>query len=203
MRSRSPGRGDGGRGHPERRALAEERLRFWAEFLTCLKLDDPEQPKPRPARSEWFGFSLPAPGGSSWLTVYRNMRRDEVGVFLSSWRNTAGEYATQAIVDDWVTVKDHLAETPDWSEGWPASHHQFAHGQAAESGGGAEKSVRVAGRAGEYLRKRDAPSRAVGGGRLPIARRVAALVDSYLDRIIPCFDPSPKREGRAALRIGS
>jgi len=93
---------------PERAALADEQQRFWAEFLADLKLDDPEQTKPRPARQGYLAFSLPAPGGSSWLTVYRNVHRDELGVLLSSSRNSAGEYAMQAIADDWRVVKDQL-----------------------------------------------------------------------------------------------
>jgi hypothetical protein len=92
---------------PERSALADAQQRFWAEFLNDLKLDDPEQPKPRPARLGYIGFSLPA--RTSWLTVYRVVQPGKVGVFLSSWRNTPGGYAMQAIVDnDWDTVKSEL-----------------------------------------------------------------------------------------------
>ena len=35
---------------PDRSALQDEQQRFWSEFLAVLKLDDPEQPLPRPAR---------------------------------------------------------------------------------------------------------------------------------------------------------
>ena len=85
--------------------------RFWAEFLDVLKLDDPEQQIPKPARQGYLAFMLPAPGGSSWLMVYRNMGRGEVGVFLSSSRNSAGDYAMHAIVDEWGAVKDQLGGT--------------------------------------------------------------------------------------------
>ena len=93
---------------PERTALSEAQQRFWREFLDILELDDPEQQKPRPARQGYLAFSLPAPGGSSWLTVYRNMRRGEVGVFLSSSRNSPGEYAMNAVADEWGVVKSEL-----------------------------------------------------------------------------------------------
>ncbi len=96
---------------PERGALQDEQQRFWAEFLTVLKLDDPEQPTPRPARQGYLAFMLPAPGGSSWLTVYRGLRRDEVGVYLSSSRNSVGEYAMQAIANDWDAIKGQLGGT--------------------------------------------------------------------------------------------
>jgi hypothetical protein len=94
---------------PERNALGDALQAFWKEFLGGLKLDDPEQPIPRPARLGHIEFSLPAP--TSWLTVYRNMRRGEVGIALSYWGNTAGESAVKAIVDDWDAVKVELGGT--------------------------------------------------------------------------------------------
>ena len=98
---------------PERTALADQSQRFWTEFLdNYLKLDDPEQPKPRPARLGYISLSLPAP--ISWLTVYRGFRPDRVGIFLSCHRNTAGAYAMQAIIDEWKAggaVKDELGGT--------------------------------------------------------------------------------------------
>jgi len=94
---------------PERSALADQTQRFWAEFLDGLKLDDPDQPKPKPARLGYISFSLPA--RTSWLTVYRDLHGGAVGVFLSSFRNTPGGYAMQAIVDDWDAIKDELGGT--------------------------------------------------------------------------------------------
>lgn len=96
---------------PEQGSLQEEQQRFWAEFLAEFSLDDPEQPIPKPARQGFLGFMLPAPSGSSWLTVYRDTRNNEVGVFLSYGRKTAGEYAAESIVADWQTVKDQLGGT--------------------------------------------------------------------------------------------
>jgi len=97
--------------YPERNALGEEQHRFWAEFLARFKLTDPEQPQAKPARQGYIFFYLPAPSGSSWLTVYRNKRRNELGVFLSSTRNTPGDYAMQAIAEDWEIVKADLNGT--------------------------------------------------------------------------------------------
>jgi hypothetical protein len=93
---------------PERLALSDERKSFWGEFLTYIKLDDPEQPVPGPARMGYLSFMLPAPAGSSWLGVYRNMQRGEVGVTLSAHRNTAGDYAMRAIAEDWDVVRADL-----------------------------------------------------------------------------------------------
>ena len=98
---------------PDRAVHAEQSQRFWTEFIDCyLKLDDPEQPKPRPARLGYISLSLPAP--TSWLTVYRGFRPDRVGVFLSCWRNTPGAYSMQVIIDEWKAggaVKDELGGT--------------------------------------------------------------------------------------------
>ena len=48
--------------NPDRAVLAEQSQRFWTEFIDdYLKLDDPEQPKPRPARLGYISLSLPAP----------------------------------------------------------------------------------------------------------------------------------------------
>ncbi|HJU19693.1 MAG TPA: hypothetical protein VJ770_24835 [Stellaceae bacterium] len=98
---------------PERVKLAEQSQRFWTEFIDdYLKLDDPEQPKPKAARLGYISLSLPAP--TSWLTVYRGFRPDKVGIFLSCWRNTAGAYAMQAIVDEWKAggpVREELGGT--------------------------------------------------------------------------------------------
>src|SRR5260370_7716919 len=102
---------------PERTALGDQSQRFWTEFIDhYLKLDDPEQPKPRPARLGYISLSLPAP--TSWLTVYRTLHPGKVGIFLSCWRNTPGAYAMQAIIDEWKpggAVKDHLAGTANLS----------------------------------------------------------------------------------------
>lgn len=95
----------------ERDALSNAQQRFWAEFLKQLRLDDPEQQIPKPAKQGYLAFMLPAPGGSSWLTVYRDMKRNEVGVTLSSSRNSAGEYAMNAVVGDWSNIRLELGGT--------------------------------------------------------------------------------------------
>jgi hypothetical protein len=93
---------------PETVALGDNRQQFWREFLSGLRLDDPDQPVPRPPRQGYVTFTLPAPGGTSWLTVYRDMRNNEVGLFLSSHRNTPGERAMSAIADQWSEVGPQL-----------------------------------------------------------------------------------------------
>lgn len=96
---------------PERVALSNAQQRFWAEFLQYVKLDDPEQPIPKPAKAGYLTFMLPAPGGSSWLTVYRDMKHNEVGVSLSSSRGGAGEFAMNSIAEDRDAVLKELGQT--------------------------------------------------------------------------------------------
>jgi hypothetical protein len=93
---------------PEQVALSDEQLAFWKSFLPYIKLDDPEQPMAKPARLGYVSFMLPAPNGSSWLNVYRDRTRGEMGLFLSCQRNTPGEAAMEAIAQDWETVRIEL-----------------------------------------------------------------------------------------------
>ncbi len=58
--------------------LNEERQNFWREFLAFVDLDDPEQTIPKPSKLGYLTFMLPAPTGSSWLTVYRDTARSRV-----------------------------------------------------------------------------------------------------------------------------
>jgi hypothetical protein len=103
---------------PEMAALGDARQQFWTEFLDRLKpmLNDREQPIPKPSRQGYLSFTLPAPSGTSWLTVYRDMKSNEVGLFLSSHRNTVGEDAMLAIADDWDVVGPLLGGTASLSE---------------------------------------------------------------------------------------
>ncbi|MHB9833319.1 hypothetical protein Q8F57_000625 [Paraburkholderia terrae] len=78
---------------------------FWSGFLESLKLDDPEQAVPKPAKQGYLNFMLHP---NAWLNVYRNQQLNEVGVELSSNRNTAGDYAMRAIVEEWPEIKADL-----------------------------------------------------------------------------------------------
>ncbi|PBB18859.1 hypothetical protein FJ420_06825 [Mesorhizobium sp. B3-1-3] len=86
---------------PERRAGRERRnairQSFWLDFLSGLHLDDPDQMRPPPALGGHIVFKFGAPGGSSWLTVYRDVRTNRVGLDLSSNRNSVGERASKAL----------------------------------------------------------------------------------------------------------
>jgi hypothetical protein len=93
---------------PDRRSLQDEQEAFWKTFLTYVDLDDQAQPVPKAPRQGFISFMLPAPGGSSWLTVYRERDKKNVGLFLSSHRNTPGEDAMDAIAADWPVVKLQL-----------------------------------------------------------------------------------------------
>ncbi|NYT40577.1 hypothetical protein HZY97_07400 [Sphingomonas sp. R-74633] len=87
------------------------RINFWNEFVATLELNDPEQRKPRAGRQGYVSLSLPVPGGSTWLTVYRSEARWEVGVYLSYTRDSIGERICQRLVGDWPTIHPELGGT--------------------------------------------------------------------------------------------
>lgn len=103
---------------PERAAQGDAYQQFWNDFIDGLRLDDPEQPAPNAARQGHISLSMPAPQGSSWLTVYRDQKKKEMGVFLTSHRNTAGDFANQAIAQDWEAVREQLGGAELTTDGY-------------------------------------------------------------------------------------
>lgn len=102
---------------PDRAAQAAAQQAFWKEFLDShLHLDDRTQDIPKPARQGYLAFMLPAPQGSSWLTVYRDLHKGEVGIFLSASQNSPGESAMNAIVADWDVIRPSLNDTARLTE---------------------------------------------------------------------------------------
>lgn len=95
---------------PEPDPTATERTRFWQDFLADLELDDSEQALPRPSKLGYLAFMLPAPGGSSWITVYRDMMRDRVGLFLSCSRDSVGHAALKRLAEELDDLRKELGE---------------------------------------------------------------------------------------------
>lgn len=56
-------------------------------------------------------MELNTPAGSGWLNVYRDLKRNQVGVYLSSTRDSAGDYAMQTIYGDLPSVRAELGGT--------------------------------------------------------------------------------------------
>lgn len=83
---------------PDTRALGDDRAQFWREFLAVLDLDDPDQPLPRAPRQGFIAFVLPAPSGSAWINVYRNITKGNVGLHLAYMRDTIGAQAVEALM---------------------------------------------------------------------------------------------------------
>jgi hypothetical protein len=81
-----------------------------ARSIASVPIGDPEQAVGRAPRQGYITFSLPAPGGTSWLTVFRDMAKNEVGLFLSSHRDTPAS-----------TLVGASARTgPPWARCWAA-----------------------------------------------------------------------------------
>jgi hypothetical protein len=96
---------------PETAAWSEERRQFWADFQAGLRLDDPDQIVGKPPRMGYTTLGLPAPGGAVWLTIYRDMTRHEVGLFLSHNSAGIGLEVAQALMEDADTILAELGET--------------------------------------------------------------------------------------------
>lgn len=96
--------------------LGSEQQQFWQGLLDRLNLDDPEQRVPGAPRQGYLNFMMPAPGGTSWINVYRNRKLSEIGVELLSTASGAGAYARRVIADDWPTVKVELEGTAELTE---------------------------------------------------------------------------------------
>lgn len=109
---------------PERLAARakrrEVRHQFWSDFLDGLRLDDPEQMLPSPSMGGHIVFKFGAPGGSSWLTVYRDARYNAVGLALSSNLNSPGERASLMLAEQAADIRAELdGATVDFSQSRP------------------------------------------------------------------------------------
>jgi hypothetical protein len=87
------------------------RISFWREFVAGLKLDDPEQQKPRPGQQGYVSLSLPVPGGTAWITIFRNIADWRVGLFLSYTRESLGERVVRRVIEDWSEIQRELSGT--------------------------------------------------------------------------------------------
>jgi hypothetical protein len=108
----------GGRPDTPERKIGRERRNavrqgFWRDFLNGLQLDDPDQMSPAPSLGGHIVFKLGAPGGSSWVTVFRNARDSTVGVFLSGNAGSVGERAAMAIADQAKAIQAELGAGTD------------------------------------------------------------------------------------------
>lgn len=93
---------------PDRQSLSAAQQQFWTEFLAGLTLDDPEQPIPKPAKLGYLSFMLPAPQGSCWINVWRDIGKGQVGLTLSWSRGYAGEVAAGSVVESWGSFRNDL-----------------------------------------------------------------------------------------------
>lgn len=87
-----------------------ERTRFWQDFLAGLDLDDKEQALPKPSKLGYLTFMLPAPSGSSWITVYRDIARDRVGLFLSCTRDSVGHQALKRLAKELDDLRKEMGD---------------------------------------------------------------------------------------------
>lgn len=110
MRVLDSGSGSDGEAEPQEPDELD-RKQFWTEFLRGLTFDDPDQRSANATNQGAIYFPLPAPGGTVWLTVFRNVGRWEVGLFLSYTRGSEGQRIAERILEDWEVVRSELGGT--------------------------------------------------------------------------------------------
>ena len=99
---------DGEEADPDRQSLSTEQQMFWSEFLSGLSLDDPEQPIPKPAKLGYLSFMMPAPQGSCWINVWRDITKGRVGLTLTYTSGYVGEDAVRSLIDNMQSFRDQL-----------------------------------------------------------------------------------------------
>jgi hypothetical protein len=80
--------------------FGNECFAFWTDFLNGLRLDDPQQPIPKPVRIGNLRFNLPVPGSTAWLTVFK-AGRNRVGVFVGCRKDSVGEEVFAVLRGRW------------------------------------------------------------------------------------------------------
>ncbi len=73
---------------------------FWADFLSGLHLDDPEQAVPAPSGAGHVRFMMPAPNSCVWITTFRVKSENRVGIFLTHSRDPLGRQIVVDLLDD-------------------------------------------------------------------------------------------------------
>lgn len=92
----------------DRSELSNEQQAFWSEFLSVLQLDDPEQALPRPPKQGYTALTMPAPQGSSWITIWRDIKAGQVGLTLGWMKGTVGETVGHTLIEEWADLSTEL-----------------------------------------------------------------------------------------------
>ena len=91
--------------------MTADRLAFWNAYLAGLVLDDLEQPLPRAPKQGFIAIPLPSPDGEAWLTVYRDVSRKQVGIYLSCTKTSKSEEAVTRIFEQAADILHELGGT--------------------------------------------------------------------------------------------
>lgn len=92
----------------DRSELSNEQQAFWTEFMSMLKLDDPEQALPRPPKQGYTALTMPAPQGSSWITIWRDMKAGQIGLTLGWTKGTVGETVGHSLMEEWPDLSTEI-----------------------------------------------------------------------------------------------
>ncbi len=134
--------------------LTQDRIRFWTDFIDGLAFDDPDQPRPKVSKQGYVYISMPVPGGSCWITAWRNIRDRKVGIFLSYTRGSPGDRAVRRVVEDWPAIRDQLggsAQCEEDSIGRPLIADEYVALSLSEAGPRAEALTWLRARANDFV----------------------------------------------------
>lgn len=87
------------------------RIPFWRDFVSGLRLDDPEQIRPKATRQGYVTMAMPVPGGTAWLVSYRSELSWEVGVYMSFSKESLGARVNERLLEDRAEILAELAGT--------------------------------------------------------------------------------------------
>lgn len=85
-----------------------DRYQFWQSLVAALRLDDAEQPLPRPTRQGYCYLPMPVLGGTCWITIYREVAKGGVGLTLSYTGQSMGEQVVESLLAQWGDIAPQL-----------------------------------------------------------------------------------------------
>lgn len=105
---------DGAPGAPEapEDPLASVDREFWQSFIDEVKLQHPDQPRPRHGGRNWVRLSFPAP--ACWLTLYRfRGAKPRIGAFLA-FRGPDGHDLFERLMAERNEIEEEIGMPLSW-----------------------------------------------------------------------------------------
>lgn len=98
---------------PQISERAKANIAFWTKLLDDLRLDDPSQPRPRPSKQSYLGFSLPS-RQSAWITTFRANSSGKIGVFLRIVPGALAQEAHERLAAERSAIESEIGAPLNW-----------------------------------------------------------------------------------------